>query len=164
MRLNLGCGKHPKTEVGWENMDAVAGPNIDIVGDIRHIPRPDGYYSEVYSHWVLEHFSRLTIHDFLAECYRVLSKGGVFNAVTSNGEAINKGLLEGKLSWELWNYLTFTDGPSLESHHKIGFSESYARELLEKAKFINIKIETQWDCMNSSGELTCPALIITANK
>jgi predicted SAM-dependent methyltransferase len=91
--LNLGCGRrfHPE----WENLDYSPAAASVCRHDLRDgIPYPDGSFDVVYHSHVLEHFSKQTAPNFLAECYRVLRPGGVIRVAVPDLETIARIYLE----------------------------------------------------------------------
>ena len=78
LKLNLGCGKNPRSE--WVNVDLMA-PRADLQLDLReNWPFPNGSVSYVYSEHVFEHFElREEVPHFLSEAFRVLNSGGLFD-------------------------------------------------------------------------------------
>jgi len=78
LKLNLGCGPHPKP--GWVNID-LFDPAADLHLDLREPwPFPDESASHIYSEHVFEHFEfdREAPH-FLSESLRILRVGGYFD-------------------------------------------------------------------------------------
>jgi len=115
LRLNLGCGllTHPK----WVNVDGswnarlarhpflrktLAGLNLltpdkagvpwsreILIHDIRKpLPFPDSSAEAVYASHVLEHLYREQGQQLIAECFRVLMKGGIIRVVVPDLRAI----------------------------------------------------------------------------
>lgn len=74
MKLNLGCGTHPRE--GWVNLDRVKMPGVDVVHDLDDLPWPfiDGEAEEIFGEDVFEHVDDPI--GFMAECWRVLAVGG----------------------------------------------------------------------------------------
>jgi len=72
-KLNLGCGKDIRE--GWENLDCVALPGVNIVHDLNRLPLPleSGIYDEVACQDVLEHIEFIPL---LKEIHRILVPGG----------------------------------------------------------------------------------------
>jgi SAM-dependent methyltransferase len=58
----------------WPNSPHADAANVDIVADLRDIPRPDAYFDAVVLTEVLEHVAEPT--DVLAELSRILRPGG----------------------------------------------------------------------------------------
>lgn len=160
-KLELGSGDRPfSTSPEWEHLDLRRLPHVEIVADARRIPRPDNQYEEVYSHWLLEHFARLEVIAVLQEWARVLRPGGTLTVITSNGEALNRAVLAGEISWSEWNYITFAD----EDQHRMSFSPEYALQLCREAG-LDARIESvQTACRRPDGALSCPGLTIVAIK
>lgn len=84
---NLGCGTryHP----AWINIDFRGDGYSVLEWDLRkRLPLPDASCDVVYSSHVIEHFDRAGARDFLAECWRVLKRGGVIRLVAPDLEDI----------------------------------------------------------------------------
>lgn len=174
MKLEIGAGDRP-TE-GYEHLDFRAGKHIEIVGDAQKIPRANDTYTEIYSHWVFEHFAWREIAPLLLEWKRVLKPEGKIRIVTNNQEAHNKCLATGKITWAEWVCLTYgirfkdeqksyeKDTPALIDCHKIGFTQSLLKEFLEHAGFKDVTVTAQWKCRESDGRIKCPGLIAEGVK
>src|SRR3972149_9150010 len=98
MKLEIGSGKRPTP--GYTHLDIKPLEGIDIVADARKIPLPDNECEEVYSHWVLEHFSYHDTFDLLTEWKRILKPGGIVKIITSNQPSINTSLLNKEITFE----------------------------------------------------------------
>ena len=158
MRLEIGAGKCPTP--GYTHLDIVAYDHIEIVADGRAIPLSDESCIEVYSHWVLEHFTHEELPDVLKEWMRVLKPDGELRIVTSNQKAINKAWEEREIAWEEWIRLTFGERPdTYENCHKVGFTPLFLRKLLKGVGLKKIKIDAAWKCHEENGALKCPGLI-----
>ena len=72
-KLNLGCGKDIRSD--YINLDCVALPGVDIVGDISQVPLPfeDNTFDEILCQSILEHVDYIAV---LQEIYRILKPGG----------------------------------------------------------------------------------------
>jgi predicted SAM-dependent methyltransferase len=86
MQLHLGCGKIRLP--GYVNVDIQAGPSVDVVADLRHLPWGDGEADLVYSCAAIEHFGRREWIPLLAEWARVLKRGGLLRLSTADFEAV----------------------------------------------------------------------------
>jgi len=85
--LNLGCGRRYHQQ--WSNVDFHAtGPGVIAHDLTRRLPFSDNSYDVVYHSHVLEHFSKRGAPEFLKECYRVLSPGGIMRVVVPDLEQI----------------------------------------------------------------------------
>ncbi len=78
--LDLGAGSakyrniiKPHTTT-YTTFDMVAGPHIDVVGDILNLPLEDGSFDSVISTQVLEHVEKPWV--MIQQIRRVLAKGG----------------------------------------------------------------------------------------
>ncbi|HZP31094.1 MAG TPA: methyltransferase domain-containing protein, partial [Acidimicrobiia bacterium] len=75
-RLHLGCGRSPLP--GWVNVDAVAGPGVDLVHDLdrcadRPLPYPSDSVDEFLASHLLEHLHHPL--PFMQELHRVARPG-----------------------------------------------------------------------------------------
>ena len=85
--LNLGCGHriHP----AWLNLDIAPAHQSVIAHNLTEpLPLDDASCSVAYSSHVLEHLPKDQAPSFLAECYRVLTPGGVVRIVVPDLETI----------------------------------------------------------------------------
>jgi len=74
MRINLGCSD--RTLSGYENVDIVPGPGVDVVADLRETwPWEDSSVEEVVAWDIIEHLPD-KIHT-MNELWRVLVPGGL---------------------------------------------------------------------------------------
>lgn len=73
MRLNLGCGRYPKT--GFVNLDRGPLPGVDVVHDLASFPYPfeDGQFELIEADHVLEHLS--DAFGAMREIHRILKPG-----------------------------------------------------------------------------------------
>lgn len=73
-RLNLGCGRFPKS--GFINLDWVRVPGVDIVHDLAELPYPfdDDRFAVIEADHVIEHLPH--VFDVMAELHRILRPGG----------------------------------------------------------------------------------------
>ena len=81
--MNLGCGTDIRA--GWLNIDARAGPGVDMLLDLEGgvLPFPDDSVDEVYCSHVLEHLWRW--EPVVLEVFRVLRPGGRFELKVPHG-------------------------------------------------------------------------------
>ena len=85
--LNIGCGGtyHPD----WVNLDvAPADPNVLTVNINNGLPFPAESATACYSSHVLEHLDKAGARNLIAECSRVLIRGGVIRLVVPDLEAM----------------------------------------------------------------------------
>lgn len=75
MKLNLGCGRDPKT--GWVNVDLYGEPDVKFDLTQRPWPWEDSSVEEVLLHNVLEHLPDTV--SVMKELYRVCSSGALIH-------------------------------------------------------------------------------------
>jgi len=81
-KINLACGNVFVAGNDWINLDYIAiDKDVRRANLLTRLPFPEDYASLVYSSHFLEHIPRNQVHDFLAECLRVLKSGGVLRLV-----------------------------------------------------------------------------------
>jgi len=99
LRLNLGSGDHP-TIAGWVAIDARPDCQYppDLVGDVLHLPYPDGSCDRLYAGHLLEHIPLPLIEAALGEWRRLLVPGGELGIV---GPDIDRAVLQGEPAWLL---------------------------------------------------------------
>ncbi len=87
MKLNLGCGRNFHRD--WVNLDvAPADPSV-IAHDLRNpLPFDSGSAEVIYHSHVLEHIPRERASAFIAECFRVLTPGGLMRVAVPNLEVV----------------------------------------------------------------------------
>ncbi len=87
IRLNLGCGSvfHPD----WINLDSIPASDLVRRWDIRRrLPFGAGQVDVCYASHVLEHLPRSSATNFLNECHRVLTSGGIIRLAVPDLENI----------------------------------------------------------------------------
>lgn len=85
--LNLGCGNRPKP--GAVNVDAAAGPHVDLVLDVDdHLwPWPDGTVDEIHAVHLFEHVADPI--GFMCDAWRVLRPGGLLHIEVPHWQSRN---------------------------------------------------------------------------
>jgi predicted SAM-dependent methyltransferase len=85
--LNIGCGAtyHPD----WVNLDvAPADPDVLTVNINNGLPFSADFATACYSSHVLEHLDKASANNLIAECFRVLKRGGVIRIAVPDLEAL----------------------------------------------------------------------------
>lgn len=132
MKINLGCGSrlHP----AWINVDFTSTQPGVIAHDLRKkLPFEDCSADVIYHSHVLEHFQRQDAAKFLAECFRVLKKGGVLRVAVpdlaqiarsylTNLELAEKGDIEAGQRYE-WTVIELID--QIQRNHPGGEMVKY---------------------------------------
>ncbi len=146
--LNLGCGTRifkSTTDILWHNMDAVAGPHVDVVDDWRNLS----------AHWQSDIDLIVAFHTFehqgcgeqpIRQCYDVLRTGGSLIVCVPDLRKLAKWWLASTepdvLDYHVLNaapkellstqvFMTNVFGPydgTEESRHRWGFDEQTLRQ------------------------------------
>ena len=82
LKLNLGAGGGDQRLPDYINVDMAAGPNVDVVWDLRERPWPwgDSSVEAIHSSHFIEHLAWDELRDLFIESYRVLIPGGKWEA------------------------------------------------------------------------------------
>jgi len=86
--LNLGCGSCFSTAPEWTNVDRSASGPIMAHDVYRPLPFVDEEFDAVYHSDLLEHLYKRFAPSFMAECYRVLRRGGVLRVAIPDLEQV----------------------------------------------------------------------------
>lgn len=88
-KLNLGCGQ--RSHKDWVNVDFRAtAPGVIAWNLRRGLPFPDSIFGAVYHSHVLEHLSKHYAPQFMHECFRVMSPGGITRVVVPDLEQVTR--------------------------------------------------------------------------
>ncbi len=141
MKLHLGCGN--VILPGFVNVDAVGGPGVDVVDDVRFLTAfPDECASLIYASHVLDHMGRHEVPDVLATWRRVLRPGrGGLRLAVSDFAAVVRCYLEGIPLDRLLGHIVGGQ-KSLHDRHGIVFDQKTLRAALAAAGFIGVEA---WD-------------------
>ena len=170
MKLEIGGGKNPKA--GYTNMDVHETPDIKHDATVIPYPFEDGSCEEIYSHWVLEHFSPRDIDMIIEEWKRILAPNGKITAVTNNGEAHVFCYINGDITWNEFNRLVFGiqaqqeigdwEPTNVYECHKVMYSPESVRQLFERHGFTNIDVQFNSKCREDDGSIKCPGIVVEA--
>jgi predicted SAM-dependent methyltransferase len=149
IKLNIGCG--PNARPGWLNID-LFDSRAQLRLDVRKPwPLPDGSASYVYSEHVFEHLEFYgEVPRFLAESFRVLRPGGVFDVGVPDTEWPLLGY--GNPNHEYWKFAPTVHPESCKTQldhinyhfrqgeqHKYAWDEETLGVTLESAGFTSIE-------------------------
>jgi predicted SAM-dependent methyltransferase len=84
--INLGCGSTFHND--WDNFDLFPVEGVRPIDLLAPLPFENESVKACYSSHVLEHFTRSYAPKFLAEIFRVLSRGGIVRIVVPDLEQI----------------------------------------------------------------------------
>lgn len=93
IKLELGSARKHGTD-GWTTVD-LHGADINC-NLFKGIPLADGTVDAIYSSHLLEHIPYRQLIPFIAECKRVLKKGGYFSVCVPNAGFYIRAYAEGK--------------------------------------------------------------------
>lgn len=142
--LNLGCGTRifaSTMDLVWHNMDAVAGPGVDVVDDWRNL---GNHWNEpeidiIVSHHTFEHQG--CGEQPIRQCYDILKPGGSLIISVPDLRLLAGMWLRGELSTQI--YMTNLYGPydgTEESRHRWGFDrEALTEQLTAVAPWAQVK-------------------------
>ncbi len=83
-KIDIGCGNNLRK--GYTGLD-VRDCGQEIVWDIKGgIPYPDNSIKAIASNHFLEHLTDAESQEFFKECWRVLKKGGIFEAILPHSD------------------------------------------------------------------------------
>lgn len=142
-------GGDPERPQYRPNVNAVAGPGVDIVADLNdRVPLETASFDGIYASYVLEHLRHAKVRGFLAECYRVLRPDGAALMVTANLLEQAKRLVDK----ELWDdddvHMVFGGKPDVpNNYHHTGFSPEYVCRLFENAGFRECDVYAHPNCI-----------------
>jgi predicted SAM-dependent methyltransferase len=89
--LNLGSGPRGISSNEWLNIDGFKDTNVQFFCDFsRPIPIPNNCLDGIFTEHVIEHFDSEYGRRVMAECHRMLKKGGVIRIIVPNGHRILK--------------------------------------------------------------------------
>ena len=77
IRLDIGCSFHKLQ--GWIGVDLERASDVDVLGDLHHLPFADSSVDEIHTRHTLEHV--LEPLACIAEMYRVTKSGGVITVI-----------------------------------------------------------------------------------
>jgi len=136
VKIYFGCG-HDK-RAGYINVDIRESVNPDIVWDMEITPYPFQSESaeEILFKDSLEHISWRKIPDVIAECRRILKKGGKLLIQAPDMFEIAKRIMFSITSdWRAISYLVYGEQDYPENLHKSGFTIPSITRLLEENGF-----------------------------
>ena len=152
LKLHLGCG--PNHKQGWLNIDLMDAA-ADLSLDLREpLPFANGSVQHVYSEHAFEHLTYpQEANRLLAECLRVLTRGGIFDVgVPDTERAIYDYYVERdpeKLEYarKMWHKEAWIDLPlhQLNYHfyqqaeHKYAWDYETLANVLAKAGFADVR-------------------------
>jgi predicted SAM-dependent methyltransferase len=144
MKLDI-CTRAPRRN-GFLNVDAVVGPNVDFVTDIRsRLSFDNEQIEEIVSCATLEHLLLTQTQRLLKEFYRILKPSGKLTIAVPDLNKICNGYLNKTIDFNLTNqylYGQITENSLLEyDSHKSAYDFQQLKFLLETAGFHDIKEE-----------------------
>jgi predicted SAM-dependent methyltransferase len=140
--LNLGGGGVLSNR--WLTVDVT--PRADVFMNItKPLPLPDATMDVVYSEEVIEHISRASGRQMLAECFRVLKPGGTLRLTTPSLDYFAKQALSNPAAVQQINDIFYGHG------HQFIYSEAALRQVLVETGFVNIQSSSYRDAKAKYG-------------
>lgn len=84
--INIGCGHNYHSD--WVNLDLHRSEHVKYYNAKNKLPFSSDSIDAIYHSHFLEHINKTLAEKFIADCYRVLKKGGVIRVVVPNLEII----------------------------------------------------------------------------
>ena len=152
-RLHVGSGGHHIA--GWINLDLDVSTPVEVAADVtRPLPFRTESIDLIHSEDVLEHLDRDPGRGFLAECYRVLKRGGVMRLLTPDLHLlIERVYLERDDRHLAWcsSYLQ-ARGPCealnmhlrMDGDHRFVYDAELLSDVLEKIGFAVRRVRYNW--------------------
>ena len=149
-QINLELGAGPvKGKNGWLTIDVNEG--ADLTWDLNlPLPFPDESVCKIYSSHLLEHFFYRDLVRLLADCHRVLKRGGSFSVCVPDASIYVRAYMNSKapgvVQWEPavipdsdckmdWlNYIAYMNG-----HHRYMFDTENLLRVLRNAGFSDVQ-------------------------
>ena len=144
VRFNLGAGNAPLQ--GYINVDMVAQPNIDEVGDcsrLRWLTRKYGLADEVYASHLLEHFRPEEVPGILRDWVHALKPNGALHIFVPDFEEAIKEYLhaetEDQANWQYLMYVMFgAMGEGMS--HKCGITKNMLMRVMPQLPVHSLEI------------------------
>ncbi|MFA6048261.1 MAG: methyltransferase domain-containing protein [Parcubacteria group bacterium] len=148
MKLDI-CGGNTKVYKDFLNVDGKAGPQVDIVADIRkRLPFKNNEIEEILSVATLEHLLIGQTLKLLKEFNRILSPGGKLTIGVPDLKKICKAYTEQTIPYRyIIQYIygeLFEDSDMAYQCHKSAYDFEALAKMLRMAGFVEIK-ETPYD-------------------
>lgn len=140
MKLHLGCGN--AILPGFVNVDAVAGPGVDVVDDVQELATfPHECADLIYASHVLDHMDRAAVPEVLAAWRRRLRPGGTLRLAVSDFEAVVACYNDGMPLSRLLGHIVGGHKNAYDRHGVV-FDVTTLSAALTEAGFINVRT---WD-------------------
>ena len=137
-RLELGAGYRPS--YGFTHQDINPGNHIEIVCDCRDMNTP-GRWQEVRATHLLEHFSYWETVNVLKNWRNLLVAGGSLYLEVPSLTGQMAAYQEHRIDDRELVRLVYADQDYAENFHYAGFTRAILTEDLEKAGFVNVRVE-----------------------
>lgn len=165
LRLHIGGQVRA---AGWTVVDALPGPAVDIVGDIRDLGfLRDGAAVEIYASHVLEHLDyQGELPRALAECRRVLAPGGLLKASVPDLVTLSSLIADGRTTPdERFALMRMLFGGQTDAfdYHKVGLDYAILGGFLMQAGFSALRRVADFGLFADSSRLAFKGVPISLN-
>ena len=165
LRLHIG-GRVAKA--GWTVLNAQAGPDVDIVGDLRDLSGfADASVTEIYASHVLEHLDQATeAIAALRAFHRILTPGGRAMIAVPDMGMICRMMIVSRIDTNLRLHLMrIIYGGQVDAwdYHKSGFTEDLLGGYLSEAGFRDIHRVERFGLFDDTSGLTIGGAPVSLN-
>lgn len=115
---------------------------VDFAADFEEpLPITSDEWDGLFCQFCLEHLSWRKVHQFVAECYRIIKPGAKAVFITANTKAQMQWVLNRNEWDDHSSCILFGDLDYPENSHKNALSPEYAIKLFQEAGFDSVKIQ-----------------------
>lgn len=154
---------------GWENLNVLAGPTVDHVGDAVDLSRfADASFAEIYASHVLEHFDyNGALQRALKEWHRVLVPGGVLHVSVPDLDVLAHLLLQ-RHRFDVnqrFQIMRMIFGGHVDAHdvHLVGLNAEFLAGFLQGAGFQTVQRVARHGLFQDTSDMVVAGTPISLN-
>jgi predicted SAM-dependent methyltransferase len=154
---------------GWENLNVLAGPTVDHVGDAVDLARfADATFAEIYASHVLEHFDyNGALQLALKEWHRVLVPGGVLRISVPDLDVLAHLLLQ-RHRFDVnqrFQIMRMMFGGHVDAHdvHLVGLNAEFLAGFLQGAGFQTVHRVARHGLFSDTSDMAVAGTPISLN-
>jgi predicted SAM-dependent methyltransferase len=164
LKLHIG-GRERKD--GWTVLNPIAGPDVDVVGDIRDLSGfADDSIDTIYASHVLEHVGQADIVPALKGIRRALKPGGQFQVAVPDFDVLCHLQLSPRAPLQVkWQIMQMMFGGQVDAHdfHFVGLNEQFMRHFLGETGFREVRRVQSFGVFQDTSELRLLGFPISLN-